>query len=146
MESIVRARRVTVFGASSIPRDSAYIDAARDLGSALATRGDVLVYGGERTGVLGSVCQAMQKDGGKVISIMPKSIIPPSIQDLEKERFVAVDTMHERKALLSMYSDVSIALPGGFGTLDELFEFTTWQQLSIHNKAIGILNLNGDWI
>eukprot|EP00002_Diphylleia_rotans_P000060 TRINITY_DN1002_c0_g1_i1.p1 TRINITY_DN1002_c0_g1~~TRINITY_DN1002_c0_g1_i1.p1 ORF type:complete len:168 (-),score=51.78 TRINITY_DN1002_c0_g1_i1:124-627(-) len=95
------------------------------------------------SGVMGAVARGVREHGGKVVSIIPTSLIFKEAGDPEDERTIVVETMHERKALMSEHSDACITLPGGFGTLDELFEFTTWQQIGIHEKKMGILNVAG---
>lgn len=135
--------RVCVFCGSSPGARPAYAEAARDLGAALAADGIELVYGGGNVGLMGIVADAVLEGGGHVIGVIPehltlREIDHPGVQDLR-----VVDTMHERKALMHDLSDGFITLPGGLGTMEELFEIWTWLQLGLHAKPIGLLQVAG---
>eukprot|EP00010_Vexillifera_abyssalis_P002865 CAMPEP_0201552110 /NCGR_PEP_ID=MMETSP0173_2-20130828/14125_1 /ASSEMBLY_ACC=CAM_ASM_000268 /TAXON_ID=218659 /ORGANISM="Vexillifera sp., Strain DIVA3 564/2" /LENGTH=160 /DNA_ID=CAMNT_0047962535 /DNA_START=136 /DNA_END=615 /DNA_ORIENTATION=- len=101
-----------------------------------------LVYGGGTIGLMGAVAHGVHDNGGKVKGIIPKSLAPREVSGLSIGEVVIVDTMHERKHLMAQDANAFVALPGGFGTLEELFEVITWQQLGIHTKPIGLLNVN----
>ncbi len=136
-------KRVCVFTGSSPGVREAYRIAAEDLGSALARGGIGLVYGGATVGLMGVVADAVLEGGGQVTGVIPdalakKELAHGGIQDLR-----IVGSMHERKALMADLADGFIALPGGLGTLEELFETLTWSQLGIHSKPVGVLNVNG---
>jgi uncharacterized protein (TIGR00730 family) len=120
-----------------------YAAAARDLGRELAARGCGLVYGGGRVGLMGEVATAALAAGGRVLGVIPHALAGKEIALAEATELVVVDTMHERKALMADRSDAFVALPGGYGTCDELFEILTWAQLGIHRKPVGLLNVNG---
>ena len=134
---------VCVFCGSSAGVDGAYADAARDLGRLLARRGVALVYGGARGGVMGAIADATLDDGGRVVGIMPRPLWSREVGHTGLTELLVVDTMHERKALMAERSDAFVALPGGAGTLEELFEVWTWGQLGIHTKPVGLLNVGG---
>jgi len=136
-------RRVCVFSGSSPGADIAYRAAATDLGHALAERGIELVYGGAHVGLMGTIADATLGGGGHVIGVIPQSLVDreiahPAIGDLR-----VVDSMHERKAVMAELADAFVALPGGVGTLEELFEVYTWNQLGLHAKPLGLFNVRG---
>lgn len=135
--------RIGVYCGSSNGVRAVYVEQSRALGRALAQRGIGLVYGGGSLGLMGACAEAVIEAGGEVIGVIPHSLalkerLNESVTDLR-----IVHTMHERKALMVGLSDAFIALPGGFGTFDELFETITWAQLGIHQKPIGVLNVAG---
>jgi uncharacterized protein (TIGR00730 family) len=136
-------KRVCVFCGSATGTNPAYARAARELGRELASRGLELVYGGGRVGLMGEVASAALAAGGEVLGVIPHALSGKEIALAECTELVVVDTMHERKALMADRSDAFVALPGGFGTCDELFEILTWGQLGIHKKPVGLLNVNG---
>jgi hypothetical protein len=138
---MVTLRRVCVFSGSSFGAREAYADAARALGAALAERGMGLVYGGGSVGLMGVVADAVLAAGGEVIGVIPRALATKEIahQGLADLRVVA--SMHERKALMTELADGFVALPGGFGTFDELFETITWAQLGLHDKPIAVLDV-----
>jgi uncharacterized protein (TIGR00730 family) len=119
-----------------------YQQAARDLGKELAARGWGLVYGGARIGLMGIVADTVLAEGGEVIGIIPDGF-PQEIVHKEITTVYEVKTMHERKAMMSDLADGFVALPGGLGTYDELFEILSWAQLGIHRKPVGVLNASG---
>jgi uncharacterized protein (TIGR00730 family) len=111
------------------------------LGQALVARGLGLVYGGASVGLMGIVADAALAGGGEVIGVLPRRLFTHEVGHPHLTQLYEVDSMHERKALMSELSDGFIALPGGFGTFDELFEIMTWSQLGLHHKPIGVLNI-----
>jgi hypothetical protein len=133
---------VCVFCGSSSGAKPVYAEAARALGAALAERGLALVYGGSHLGLMGVIADEVMARGGKVIGVMPRAMVDREIAHLGLTELHIVDTMHERKALMAERSDAVIAMPGGFGTLDELFEMLTWAQLGIHDKWCGLLDVD----
>jgi uncharacterized protein (TIGR00730 family) len=120
-----------------------YLNAARRLGALLAERRIGLVYGGASVGVMGAIADAVLRGGGEVIGVIPKALVRHELAHEHLTELRIVESMHERKALMAELSDAVIALPGGFGTLEELFETITWSQLGIHHKAFGVLNVGG---
>ncbi len=136
-------RRVCVFSGSNTGGRDVYAAAARQLGAALAERGIGLVYGGGSVGLMGVLADTMLERGGEVIGVIPRALATKEIahQGLADLRVVA--SMHERKALMVELADGFVALPGGLGTFDELFEVITWAQLGLHAKPIGVLNVEG---
>lgn len=119
----------------------AYAEAARQLGNALASRNLGLVYGGTDVGTMGELANAALEAGGEVIGIVPRIFVKRKIAHAALSDLRVVDSMHERKGLMAELSDAFIALPGGLGTIDELFEMVTWTQLGIHRKPCGLLNV-----
>lgn len=136
-------QRICVFSGSNLGRRQEYEQAARDLGQELITRGLRLVYGGASVGLMGVVADTVLAGGGEVIGVIPRSLVRRELAHKNLTTLHEVDSMHERKALMADLSDGFIALPGGFGTFDELFEITTWAQLGLHTKPIGLLDVAG---
>lgn len=136
-------RQVCVFCGSSSGNRPVYLEAARELGSTLAQRGIGLVYGGAHLGLMGAVADAALAAGGRVTGVIPESMMAREIAHTGLSELRVVSTMHKRKALMADLSDAFIALPGGFGTLDEFCEVLTWSQLGIHVKHCGLLNVAG---
>ena len=136
-------KRVCVFSGSSPGADIAYRAAATDLGHALADRGIELVYGGAHVGLMGTVADAALEGGGHVIGVIPQSLVDREIAHPDVSDLRIVDSMHERKAQMADLSDAFVALPGGVGTLEELFEVYTWNQLGLHAKPLGLFNVRG---
>ena len=120
-----------------------YLDSARLLGRELARRDIKLVFGGGRIGMMGALADATLAAGGHVVGIIPKPLADKEIAHGGVQELTLVDSMHERKQLMSYRADAFVALPGGLGTLEELFEVLTWAQLGIHAKPIGLLNAAG---
>ena len=118
-----------------------YAEAARQLGHALASRSLGLVYGGTNVGTMGELANAALEGGGEVIGIVPRIFIEKAIAHDALSDLRVVDAMHERKGLMAELSDAFIALPGGLGTIDEIFEMVTWTQLGLHRKPCGLLNV-----
>ncbi|WP_422403743.1 TIGR00730 family Rossman fold protein [Pseudomonas sp. GZD-209] len=136
-------RSVCVFCGASIGANPAYREAAIALGQAIARRGLTLVYGGGAVGLMGTVADAALAAGGEVVGIIPESLMNAEIGHKGLTRLEVVDGMHARKARMAELSDAFIALPGGLGTLEELFEVWTWGQLGYHAKPLGLLDVNG---
>ena len=138
-------KRVLVFCGSSPGRLPEYAERAGELGSLLAQRGLATVYGGASVGLMGAVADAALAAGGEVIGVIPRRLVELEIAHAGLSELRIVETMHERKALMAELSDAVIALPGGTGTLDELFELFTWSQLGLHRKPIGLLDVADYW-
>jgi uncharacterized protein (TIGR00730 family) len=136
-------KQVCVFCGSAAGADPAYAHASREFGRELAARKLGLVYGGGCVGLMGEVATAALAAGGEVLGVIPHALARKEIVFAECTELVVVDTMHARKALMADRADAFAALPGGYGTLDELFEIVTWAQLGIHRKPVGLLNVNG---
>ncbi len=136
-------RSICLFCGSSPGVDPAFKLAAAQLGTILAHNNIRLIYGGGHVGLMGVAADACLKAGGEVVGIIPKKLMEKEVGHAGLTQMHVVDTMHERKALMTQLSDAFIALPGGYGTLDELFEALTWQQLAYHLLPVGILNVSG---
>lgn len=136
-------RRLCVFCGSNPGVRPAYLAAARELGSALVDRGYGLVYGGASIGLMGAIADTVLERGGEVIGVMPETLVAREVAHKDLTELHVVKTMHERKALMAEKSHGFIAMPGGFGTFEELFEVITWAQLGIHQKPIGLLDIAG---
>lgn len=136
-------QRVCVFCGSAAGNKLEYLAAARELGATLANRGLELVYGGASIGLMGALADGALAAGGRVIGVMPESLVSREIAHCGLTELHVVATMHERKATMADLSDAFIALPGGFGTLDEFCEILTWAQLGMHRKPCGLLNIAG---
>lgn len=136
-------QRICVYAGSNRGVREEYEQAARDLGRELVARQLGLVYGGGRVGLMGVLAESVSAGGGEVIGVMPRALFPQEVAYEGTTQFYEVKSMHERKALMADLSDGFIALPGGYGTYDELFEIITWAQLGIHAKPIGLLNAKG---
>jgi uncharacterized protein (TIGR00730 family) len=134
---------IAVFCGASDGNNVTHQNTAREMGRAIAQRGLTLVYGGGNVGLMGMVADACLQAGGEVIGVIPKFLAEREVAHTGLTQTHFVNSMHERKALMADLSDGFIALPGGFGTLDELCEILTWAQLKLHNKPIGILNALG---
>ncbi|WP_017496049.1 TIGR00730 family Rossman fold protein [Flavobacterium sp. WG21] len=136
-------KRITVFCGSSFGTDKIYKEQAALLGKTLAQQNIELVYGGANVGLMGAVADGILNEGGKAIGVLPNFLRSKEIAHLGLTELIVVESMHERKTKMNDLCDGVIALPGGFGTLEELFEMLTWGQLGLHKKPIGILNING---
>lgn len=134
---------VCVFCGSALGRRQAYRDAAVEVGRLLAERGVTLVYGGGNVGLMGVVADACLAAGGQVVGVIPQSMVERELAHRGLTELHIVGSMHERKALMADRSDAFLALPGGFGTFDELFEILTWRQIRLHQKPVGLLNVAG---
>lgn len=135
-------KSVCVFTASSNAIDPSYFLTASRLGSALAKHQLTLVYGGTEVGLMGAVASSVHKNGGKVIGIIPQLIKEKGIAYYDADQLIVTKDLRERKALMSDHADAFMALPGGFGTLEELLEVLTLKQLGIHNKPVILLDIN----
>jgi uncharacterized protein (TIGR00730 family) len=138
-------RRVCVFCGASSGRLAAYAEAARAFGTAAAARGVGIVYGGGRVGLMGAVADAALAAGGEVVGVIPQELVNRELAHDGLTELHIVGSLHERKALMAELSDAFVALPGGFGTLDELLEQLTWSQLGLHEKPIGLLDVEEYW-
>ena len=138
-----RLSSICVFCGSNAGADPAYLEAAEAVGRRLAQRGVRVVYGGGKVGMMGAVADAVRDEGGDVIGVIPQAIVDLEIGHDGLDDLRVVGSMHERKALMAELSDAFIALPGGIGTLEELFEVYTWAQLGIHAKPLGLLDVAG---
>ena len=134
-------KSVCVFCGSRMGARPEYLEAARALGTELALRGLTLVYGGTSVGLMGAVADAALARGGKVVGVLPHMLRDREIAHKGLTELHLVDSMHTRKAMMAQRSDAFIAMPGGVGTFEELFEMTTWAQLGLHHKPIGLLNV-----
>jgi uncharacterized protein (TIGR00730 family) len=138
-------QRIVVFCGSSPGRRPEYAEAATAFGRLLAERGIGVVYGGASVGMMGALADGALAAGGEVIGVIPRRLLEREIAHPGLTELHTVGTMHERKALMADLSDGVVALPGGTGTLDELFEMFTWAQLGLHRKPIGLLEIDGYW-
>uniref|UniRef100_A0ACD5V3H8 Uncharacterized protein n=1 Tax=Avena sativa TaxID=4498 RepID=A0ACD5V3H8_AVESA len=141
--ALSRFRRICVFCGSSKGKKTSYQDAASVLGEELVARKIDLVYGGGSVGLMGLVSQTVYRGGRHVLGVIPKALMSREITGETIGEVRAVKDMHQRKAEMARQSDAFIALPGGYGTLEELFEVITWAQLGIHEKPVGLLNVDG---
>jgi uncharacterized protein (TIGR00730 family) len=135
--------RICVFCGSNPGSGPAYVEAARSLGRTLAQTGRSLVYGGAKVGMMGALADAVLEAGGEAVGVMPEGLLRREIAHTGLTALHKVESMHQRKALMADLSDGFIALPGGYGTLDEFCEILTWAQLGLHGKPCGLLNVRG---
>jgi uncharacterized protein (TIGR00730 family) len=138
-------RRICVFCGASSGRLAAYAEAARALGAAAAARGIGVVYGGGRVGLMGALADGALAAGGDVVGVIPQSLVDRELAHGGLTELHVVGSLHERKAKMAELADAFAALPGGFGTLDELLEQLTWSQLGVHAKPVGLLDVEGYW-
>ncbi len=138
-----KLEKICVFCGSSDGNDLAITDAAKNLGEIFAERNITLVYGAAKIGVMGIIAKSVLDNNGKVVGIIPDFLKKKEVVHLGLTRLITTENMHERKMKMQEESDGFIALPGGMGTLEELFEIITWLQLGLHQKPIGLLNSNG---
>ena len=136
-------KRVCVFCGSSMGTRADYVEAAAGLGRLLASRGLGLVYGGGNVGLMGIMADAALAAGGEVVGVIPEALLKLEVGHLDLAQLHVVGSMHERKALMAELADAFIALPGGIGTMEELFEVWTWAQLGMHPKPLGFLDVAG---
>jgi uncharacterized protein (TIGR00730 family) len=134
---------ICVFCGSNAGARDSYIEAAREAGTVIAARGLTLVYGGAAVGLMGALADAALSAGGKVVGVMPRALVAREIAHQHLSDLYEVGSMHERKARMADLSNAFLALPGGAGTLEELFEIWTWGQLGHHAKPVGVLNVAG---
>ncbi|CAH1452305.1 cytokinin riboside 5'-monophosphate phosphoribohydrolase LOG7 isoform X1 [Lactuca sativa] len=142
-ETRSRFKRICVFCGSSSGKKPSYQEAAIELGKELVEKRIDLVYGGGSVGLMGLVSQAVHDGGRHVLGVIPRTLMPREITGETVGEVKAVADMHERKAEMARQADAFIALPGGYGTLEELLEVITWAQLKIHHKPVGLLNVEG---
>jgi uncharacterized protein (TIGR00730 family) len=138
-------KSICVYCGSARGRSPRYVAAARELGEAMAERQVRLVYGGARIGMMGEVADAVMKNGGEVIGVIPEHLQTTEVGHSGITELKVVESMHVRKKLMFDLSDGFAVLPGGYGTLDELFEIITWRMLKLHDKPIVVLNIDGYW-
>ncbi|MCH1926959.1 TIGR00730 family Rossman fold protein [Shewanella sp. C32] len=136
-------KSVCIFCGSANGNSTEYIDIAKQTGRLLADSNITLIYGGGRVGLMGAVADAALEHGGKVVGVMPRSLVEQEIAHDRLTELHVVDSMHQRKTLMAQLADGFITLPGGCGTMEELFEQWTWAQLGIHNKPCSLLNVAG---
>ncbi|HKS40955.1 MAG TPA: TIGR00730 family Rossman fold protein [Blastocatellia bacterium] len=136
-------KRICVYCGSSNGARPSYIQAARALGTSLVRRGIGLVYGGSNVGLMGALADTVLAQGGEVIGVIPESVVIREVAHTRLADLRVVGSMHERKALMAELADGFIAMPGGFGTLEEFCEIVTWVQLGLHRKPCGLLNVEG---
>jgi uncharacterized protein (TIGR00730 family) len=136
-------KRLAVYCGSASPADPIYIETARLVGRTLAERGIGVVYGGGRLGLMGAVADAALEAGGEVIGVIPQVLVDAEVAHRGLSQLHVVGTMHERKAAFTDYADGFVNLPGGTGTMDELWEALSWAQLGYHAKPVGLLNTAG---
>jgi len=136
-------KRLAVYCGSATPADSRYIALAHEVGHTLASRGIGIVYGGGKLGLMGALADGALAAGGEVIGIIPEAMVQPEVANLACNELRVVRTMHERKAAFTDLADGFLTLPGGVGTMDELWEAVSWAQLGYHAKPVGLLNALG---
>lgn len=134
---------VCVYCGSRPGENPAFAEAAKVVGTWIGRHGGQLVYGGGRSGLMGTVAEATRQAGGRVVGVIPQALVDKELANRACDELHIVQTMHERKAMMAERSDAFIALPGGIGTFEELFEVWTWRQLGYHDKPLGLLNVAG---
>jgi len=135
--------RLAVYCGSASPQDPRYLALAREVGETLAGRGIGVVYGGGRLGLMGALATGALEAGGEVIGVIPEAMIAPEVANMDCTELRVVATMHQRKQAFTDLADGFVALPGGVGTMDELWEAVSWAQLGYHAKPVGLLNAFG---
>lgn len=136
-------KSICVFCGANAGTDPIYTQTATQLGEHIALHGYRLVYGAGNVGLMGVVADAVLQHGGKALGVIPEFLEKWEVAHYGLDELVLTNTMHERKAIMAEQADAFVALPGGYGTLDELFEILTWRQLKLHQKPIGLLNVKG---
>lgn len=136
-------KRLAVYCGSATPADPRYIELAREVGDSLARRGIGVVYGGGRLGLMGAVASSALAAGGEVIGVIPEALVSGEVANRDCTELHVVKDMHERKAAFTRLSDGFLTIPGGVGTMDELWEAVSWSQLGYHAKPVGVLNALG---
>jgi uncharacterized protein (TIGR00730 family) len=134
---------VCVYCGSRSGTNPLFTQAAIQVGQWIGSQGGQLVYGGGKNGLMGTVAMATQAAGGRVVGVIPKSLVEKEHANQDCDELIIVQTMHERKHLMAQHAHSFLALPGGIGTFEELFEVWTWRQLGYHNKPVGLLNVAG---
>jgi uncharacterized protein (TIGR00730 family) len=145
MTSPASCQRIGIYCASNDGARPGYLDLARRLGTEMAERGLTVVYGGGGTGLMGALADAALAAGGEVIGVMPHGLVQREVAHRGLTALRIVDSMHERKALMTELADAFITMPGGIGTFEEFFETLTWAQLGVHRKPIGLLDVDRFW-
>ena len=143
LDHLKPAFSICVYCGSKPGQNPAFADAAAQVGTWIGQRGGQLVYGGGKGGLMGIVAHAALQAGGHVVGVMPKALVEKEWANNDCSELHIVETMHDRKRLMAERADAFLALPGGIGTFEELFEVWTWRQLGYHDKPIGILNVGG---
>ncbi|HMT45684.1 MAG: hypothetical protein RL702_2683 [Pseudomonadota bacterium] len=136
-------KRLAVYCGSATPADPRYMELAAEVGRTLARRGIGVVYGGGRLGLMGAVAGAALEAGGEVIGVIPEALVSSEVANRDCTELIVVADMHQRKAAFTRLSDGFVTLPGGVGTMDELWEAISWAQLGYHAKPVGLLNAHG---
>ena len=136
-------KRIAIYCGSATPADPVYMQTARDIGATLAKRGITVVYGGGKVGLMGAVADSAMEAGGEVIGVIPEALVAAEVAHQGLTELHVVPDMHTRKALFTSLCDGFITLPGGVGTMDELWEAVSWSQLGYHDKPVGLLNVGG---
>ena len=136
-------KRIAVYCGSATPADPVYIESARAIGTRLAERGIGVVYGGGRLGLMGAIADSALAAGGEVIGVIPEALVAGEVAHRGCTELHVVQTMHQRKQAFTDLSDGFLTIPGGTGTMDELWEAMSWAQLGYHNKPVGLLNVAG---
>jgi len=136
-------KRLAVYCGSATPADPRYIELAREIGAELTRRGIGVVYGGGRLGLMGAVAYGALDAGGEVIGVIPEALVSSEVANHDCSELIVVKDMHERKAAFTRLSDGFLTIPGGVGTMDELWEAVSWAQLGYHAKPVGLLNAFG---
>ena len=136
-------KRLAVYCGSATPADPRYMELAAEVGRSLAQRGIGVVYGGGRLGLMGAVASGALDAGGEVIGVIPEALVSSEVANHDCTELIVVADMHQRKAAFTRLSDGFVTLPGGVGTMDELWEAISWAQLGYHAKPVGLLNAHG---
>ena len=136
-------KRLAVYCGSATPADPRYIELAQQVGRGLAERGIGVVYGGGRLGLMGAVASSALAAGGEVIGVIPEALVSSEVANHDCTELIVVADMHQRKAAFTRLSDGFVTIPGGVGTMDELWEAVSWAQLGYHSKPVGLLNALG---
>lgn len=136
-------KRLAVYCGSATPADPIYMETAREVGTELAKRGITVVYGGGKVGLMGMIADSALAAGGEVIGVIPEALVGAEVAHRGLTELHVVPDMHSRKALFTSLSDGFVTLPGGVGTMDELWEAVSWSQLGYHQKPVGLLNTGG---
>ena len=135
-------RRIAIYCGSATPSDPIYMQIAREIGAKLAKKGITIVYGGGKVGLMGAVADSAMEAGGEVIGVIPEALVAAEVAHQGLTELHVVPDMHTRKALFTSLCDGFITLPGGVGTMDELWEAVSWSQLGYHDKPVGLLNVD----
>eukprot|EP01098_Paradermamoeba_levis_P013032 TRINITY_DN5841_c0_g1_i1.p1 TRINITY_DN5841_c0_g1~~TRINITY_DN5841_c0_g1_i1.p1 ORF type:complete len:204 (+),score=37.55 TRINITY_DN5841_c0_g1_i1:53-664(+) len=138
-----KKRTICVFCGSRAGNKPVYEETAKEFATELVKRSHALVYGGGSIGLMGAIARTVNREGGAVTGVIPEALMPREVVGEMIGKVIVTQDMHERKKTMAELSDAFVALPGGYGTLEELFEVTTWHQLGIHRKPVGLLNING---